>query len=182
MAFVRLLAIAWIIFWTGLCLSQVCLLACLFLSAGTVAVPWLGLSVLALLCVATALLLVWARAILAGTTRANGTFSTSLRDWAMRAAAFGWFAFNGWDGYLSARARLHQLAAIHVTTWSQGPGRSPGVHAALISSHRAIAELHQLLRLTEGYHLSSAVLDLGPVLGLLLIMAPFRAARALHHS
>ena len=181
MAFVRLLAIAWIIFWTGLCFSQVCLLACLFLSVRTVAVPWLGLSVLALLCVATALLLVWARTILAGPTGANGTSSKSLGDWPMRAAAFGWFAFNGWDGYLSAQARLHQLAAIHVTTWSQGPGHSPGAIAALLLSSRAIAELHQLLRLTEGYHLSGAVLDLGPVLGLLLIMAPLRAARALHH-
>ena len=182
MTLMRLLAIAWIIFWTGLCFSQVCLLACLFLSAGIVAVPWLGLSVLALLCVATALLLVWARTILAGPTGANGIFSTSLGDWTLRAAAFSWFAFNGWNGYLSARARLHQLTAIRVTTWSQGPGHSPRAHAALLPSNRAIAELHQLLSLTEGYHLSGAVLDLGLALGLLLIMAPFRAARALHHS
>jgi hypothetical protein len=169
----RLVAIAWIIFWTGLGVSQITGYGCLFLSAGAVGTPWLALSALVVLPAASALLLIWTRTLLVRPIRTTTLPLASHGRWILPAFAAVWFAFNGWEGYLPARARLHQISEVRVHSWPHGPNIG---HTALVAPDRAIAELRQLLLLKMGYHLSGAVMDLGLALAMFLVARSFRPA------
>ncbi|MDE2465421.1 MAG: hypothetical protein KGO02_17165 [Alphaproteobacteria bacterium] len=178
MTFMRLLAIVWILFWTGLGLRETTAYGYLWRSAGSVGAPWPALSALVLLPVASALLLIWTRTLLVRPMRTTTLPLASHWRWILPVCATGWFAVNGWEGYLSARASLHQLSHARVHSWPLRPG---AVHADLVAPHQVIAELHQLLRLMMGYQISGAILDLGLALAMLLVASAFQLAVARRH-
>ena len=177
----RLIAIAWVILWTGLSLSENANAGFLLLSTSAPAAPWQDAGALGLLTGAIALLLVWTCHSLGEPRGVHTASVASCHRWILPVCAAGWFAFNAWQGYLSAEARLHQIAAVRVKSWGHGQDMGRAGYTALVTPERVHAELHQLLLLTVGTHLSGAVMDLGLALAMLLAATAFGTACFRHH-